>query len=82
VAESRIQVTASGMAAMAVSLAAVVRAGDRVVLHSPAWPNVGNAALLRGAMSMNCRWPETTTECSASISINWNTACAARARSF
>jgi aspartate/methionine/tyrosine aminotransferase len=50
VAESRIQVTASGMAAMAVSLAAVVRAGDRVVLHSPAWPNVGNAALLRGAI--------------------------------
>ena len=49
VTESRIQVTASGMTAMAVSLAAVVRAGDRVVLHSPAWPNVGNAALLRGA---------------------------------
>jgi aspartate aminotransferase len=49
VPESRIQVTASGMAAMAVSLSAVVRAGDRVVLHSPAWPNVGNAALLRGA---------------------------------
>ena len=46
---SRIQVTASGMAAMAVSLSAIVRAGDRVVLHSPAWPNVGNAALLRGA---------------------------------
>jgi aspartate aminotransferase len=30
-------------------LAATVRAGDRVVLHSPAWPNVGNAARLRGA---------------------------------
>jgi aspartate aminotransferase len=26
-----------------------VRAGDRVVLHSPSWPNVGNAARLRGA---------------------------------
>jgi aspartate/methionine/tyrosine aminotransferase len=26
-----------------------VRAGDRVVVHSPAWPNVGNAARLRGA---------------------------------
>jgi aspartate aminotransferase len=49
VAESRVQITASGMTAMAVSLAATVRAGDRVVIHSPAWPNVGNAALLRGA---------------------------------
>jgi aspartate aminotransferase len=49
VAEDRIQVTASGMAAVATALAAVVRAGDRVVLHSPAWPNVGNAARLRGA---------------------------------
>ena len=47
--EGRIQVTASGMTAMAVCLSAVVRAGDRVVVHSPAWPNVGNAALLRGA---------------------------------
>jgi aspartate/methionine/tyrosine aminotransferase len=49
VPESRIQITASGMTAMAVSLAAVARAGDRVVIHSPAWPNVGNAAVLRGA---------------------------------
>jgi len=49
VAEERIQVTASGMTAVAVALAATVRAGDRVVLHSPAWPNVGNAARLRGA---------------------------------
>jgi aspartate/methionine/tyrosine aminotransferase len=49
VTEDRIQVTASGMTAMAVSLAAVVRSGDRVVIHSPAWPNVANAALLRGA---------------------------------
>jgi len=49
VPDSRIQVTASGMAAMAVSLSAILRHGDRVVLHSPAWPNVGNAALLRGA---------------------------------
>jgi aspartate aminotransferase len=49
VAASRIQITASGMTAMAISLAAVVRAGDRVIIHSPAWPNVGNAALLRGA---------------------------------
>jgi aspartate aminotransferase len=49
VPEDRIQITASGMAAVATALAATVRAGDRVVLHSPAWPNVGNAARLRGA---------------------------------
>jgi aspartate aminotransferase len=47
--ENRIQLTASGMAAISVSLAATVRAGDRVVIHAPAWPNAGNAALLRGA---------------------------------
>jgi aspartate/methionine/tyrosine aminotransferase len=50
VAEERIQITASGMAAMSVALAAVVHAGQRVVLHTPAWPNVENAALLRGAV--------------------------------
>jgi aspartate/methionine/tyrosine aminotransferase len=49
VSETRIQVTASGMAAMSIALAAIVRAGQRVVLHSPAWPNVGNAAMLRQA---------------------------------
>ncbi len=49
VAEERIQVTASGMTAVSVALAATVRPGDRVVLHSPSWPNVGNAARLRGA---------------------------------
>ena len=49
VAEDRIQVTGSGMTAVSVALAAVVRAGDRVVLHTPAWPNPGNATLLRGA---------------------------------
>src|SRR5215469_3335375 len=49
VAEQRIQITASGMTAVSIALAAAVRAGDRVVLHSPAWPNVGNAARLRGA---------------------------------
>ena len=36
--ESQIQVTASGMTALAVALAATVRAGDRVVIHSPACP--------------------------------------------
>ncbi len=49
VAESRVQVTASGMSAVSVALAAIVRAGERVVLHSPAWPNVANAARLRQA---------------------------------
>jgi aspartate aminotransferase len=49
VAESRIQVTASGMSAITVAMAAVVRAGHRVVVHTPAWPNVANAARLRGA---------------------------------
>lgn len=50
VAESRIQITASGMAAMNIALAAVLRAGQRAVLHEPAWPNVGNAMLVRGAI--------------------------------
>ncbi len=49
VTEDRIQVTASGMTAVNVALAAVARAGDRVVLHTPAWPNPANATLLRGA---------------------------------
>ena len=49
VAESRIQVTASGMAAISIAMAAVVRAGHRVVMHSPTWPNIANAARLRGA---------------------------------
>jgi aspartate/methionine/tyrosine aminotransferase len=49
VSEDRIQITASGMAAVATALTAIVRPGDRVVLHSPAWPNVGNAARVRGA---------------------------------
>jgi aspartate/methionine/tyrosine aminotransferase len=49
VAEERIQITASGMTAVSVALAATVRAGDRVILHSPSWPNIGNAARLRGA---------------------------------
>jgi aspartate aminotransferase len=53
VAESRIQVTASGMTAITVALAAVVRAGHRVVVHSPAWPNIANAARLRGAVVEN-----------------------------
>lgn len=49
VAEDRIQVTASGMAALTVALTALVRAGHRVVMHGPIWPNIPNAARLRGA---------------------------------
>jgi aspartate aminotransferase len=50
VAESRIQVTASGMAAITVAMAAVVRAGHRVVIPGPLWPNIANAVRLRGAI--------------------------------
>jgi aspartate aminotransferase len=50
VAESRIQVTASGMAAMSIAMAAVLRPGDRVVIHSPTWPNIANAARLHRAV--------------------------------
>ncbi len=49
VTETRVQATASGMAALSIALAATVRAGQRVVIHSPLWPNIGNAVLLRGA---------------------------------
>src|SRR5690242_8441738 len=41
VSEERIVVTASGMAAVSIALAATVRAGQRVVLHGPYWPNLG-----------------------------------------
>jgi aspartate/methionine/tyrosine aminotransferase len=47
--EGRIQVTASGMAAVNVALAAIVRPGDRVMMHMPLWPNLPNAALLHRA---------------------------------
>lgn len=50
VAETRIQVTASGMAAVSIAIAATVRPGQRVVVHSPVWPNICNAAVLRGAV--------------------------------
>jgi aspartate aminotransferase len=49
ISESRIQITASGMAALSVALAATVQAGHRVVVHSPTWPNIPNAVRLRGA---------------------------------
>lgn len=47
--EGRIVVTASGMAAISVAFAAIVRAYDRVVIHEPEWPNLAGAALARGA---------------------------------
>jgi aspartate/methionine/tyrosine aminotransferase len=50
VAEGRIQVTASGMAGLSIALAAVVRPADRIVVHGPIWPNIPNAARLRGAV--------------------------------
>lgn len=50
VTESRIQVAASGMAAITIAMNALVSAGQRVVVHSPLWPNIGNAAQLRGAV--------------------------------
>ncbi len=49
VAEGRIQVTASGMAALNLALAATVRPGERLIVHTPAWPNGANAARLHGA---------------------------------
>jgi aspartate aminotransferase len=50
VTADRIQVTASGMTAISVAMAAVLRAGHRVVVHAPTWPNIANAARLRGAI--------------------------------
>lgn len=47
--ERRIQVTASGMAAISVAYSALVHAGDKIVMHGPAWPNIRNLAHLRGA---------------------------------
>ena len=47
--ESRLQVTGSGMAAVNVAMAAVLRPGDRLVHITPAWPNSANAARMRYA---------------------------------
>lgn len=49
IAEDRVQVTGSGMAAVNVAMAALLRPGDRLVHITPAWPNSLNAARLRGA---------------------------------
>lgn len=48
VAEERIQIAASGMAVVTIAFAALLRPGDRVVMHTPAWPNIANAARVRG----------------------------------
>ena len=50
VPESRIQVSASGMAAITIAMNAIVSPGQRVVIHTPLWPNIANAARLRGAV--------------------------------
>lgn len=47
VSEGQIQVVASGMAAISVALAITARAGDRVLVHGPVWPNILHAAQLR-----------------------------------
>jgi aspartate aminotransferase len=49
VEETRIQVTNSGMAAVNVAMAAILRPGDRLVHVTPAWPNSANAARMRHA---------------------------------
>jgi aspartate aminotransferase len=49
VAETRVQITNSGMAAVNVAMAALMRPGDRLIHITPAWPNSGNAARLRHA---------------------------------
>jgi aspartate aminotransferase len=47
VTESRIQLTASGMAAISITLSILARPEDRVLVHGPVWPNIVNAARLR-----------------------------------
>ena len=49
VTEDRIQITGSGMAAVNVAMAAILRPGDRLVHVTPAWPNSANAARMRHA---------------------------------
>jgi aspartate/methionine/tyrosine aminotransferase len=47
--EERVQITGSGMAAVNVAMAALLRPADRLVHITPAWPNSANAARLRHA---------------------------------
>ena len=79
VGEERIQVTASGMAAVAVALRDRVARGERVVLHGPSWPNLGNAARLRGAQVDELPLePHAGRRASGSTSTGWRPSCAAR----
>lgn len=47
--ETRVQVTGSGMAAVNVAMAALLKPGQRLVHLTPAWPNSANAGRMRGA---------------------------------
>lgn len=49
VEEPRVQITGSGMAAVNVAMAALLKPGQRLVHLTPAWPNSMNAARMRGA---------------------------------
>jgi aspartate/methionine/tyrosine aminotransferase len=49
VTEPRVQVTGSGMAAVGIAMAAIIRPGDRLLHVTPAWPNSANAARARHA---------------------------------
>ena len=60
VAEDRVQVTGSGMAAVHVAMSALLRPGDRLIHITPAWPNSLNAARMRGAVVEE--FPLTPTE--------------------
>lgn len=50
VSETRIAVTASGMAALNVAFSALLREGDVAVVVSPSWPNPASLASTRGAI--------------------------------
>ncbi len=48
--EGRVQITGSGMAAVNIAMAALLRPGDRLLHITPAWPNSANAARMRHAV--------------------------------
>ena len=47
--EPRVQITGSGMAAVNVAMAALLKPGDRLLHLTPAWPNSANAGRMRDA---------------------------------
>lgn len=49
ISEDRIQVTASGMAAIGIAMTFLIKPGDRVVIHEPMWQNIANVARARFA---------------------------------